>query len=468
MSKGTRWMGAALTTLFACGLATEAGGQQPQYNFGPCPQTSVILGTEGPDTITGTPNADTILSFGANDIVDGQANRDCIMLGTGNDGGTGSGQADRVFGEQGNDRVGGGEGNDRVDGDSGNDRVVGNPGRDRLRGEGGRDRLSGGPGNDQGSGGAGNDRVRGGSGNDDLGGGSGNDTVNGDDGRDDVSGGAGNDKVVGGSAKDSMSGGRGNDRLNAVNNRRDTSINCGPGRDRAVIDRLWNPFVAAWYEGGKDDPKLLLLRMDLSHAKIWKDGSSLVAYALTLLGLAAVGLDLLCFVLVMLALLDPSRESIPEYSEYLGAIQREARRVNDRFELGQWTPIDLRIEDNFAESVAAYKQFDVLLVNAIFDGMNLIAKEAPLVNSRDGVLVLSENAGAHDELGDWALTVNPFDVEGQAEALYAALTMRAEERRRRLAAIRAHVEEHDIAGWIDSQLADLAAVERRSGNTLPV
>lgn len=100
MSKGTRWMGAALTTLFACGLATEAGGQQPQYNFGPCPQTSVILGTEGPDTITGTPNADTILSFGANDIVDGQANRDCIMLGTGNDGGTGSGQADRVFGEQ--------------------------------------------------------------------------------------------------------------------------------------------------------------------------------------------------------------------------------------------------------------------------------------------------------------------------------------------------------------------------------
>ena len=69
MSKGTRWMGAALTTLFACGLATEAGGQQPQYNFGPCPQTSVILGSEGPDTITGTPNADTILSFGANDIV---------------------------------------------------------------------------------------------------------------------------------------------------------------------------------------------------------------------------------------------------------------------------------------------------------------------------------------------------------------------------------------------------------------
>ena len=73
-------------------------------------------------------------------------------------------------------------------------------------------------------------------------------------------------------------------------------------------------------------------------------------------------------------------------------------------------PIDLQIDDNFPRSVAAYKQFDVLLVNAIFDGLNLVAKEAPLVNERDGVLVLSENAGAHEELGEWALTVNPFDV----------------------------------------------------------
>jgi trehalose 6-phosphate synthase len=170
----------------------------------------------------------------------------------------------------------------------------------------------------------------------------------------------------------------------------------------------------------------------------------------------------------MLALLDPSRQDIPEYSEYLAAIQRSTRAVNDRFRTEGWLPIDVRIEDNFSQAVAAYKQFDVLLVNAIFDGMNLIAKEAPLVNTRDGVLVLSENTGAHEELGDWALTVNPFDVEGQAEALYAALTMPREERRGRLAAIRAHLEEHDIAGWIDAQLADLAAVEGRSGNTLPV
>jgi trehalose 6-phosphate synthase len=157
----------------------------------------------------------------------------------------------------------------------------------------------------------------------------------------------------------------------------------------------------------------------------------------------------------MLALLDPSRQDIPEYAEYLGAIQRAARWVNDRFQEEGWIPIDLRIEDNFAETVAAYKQFDVLLVNAIFDGLNLVAKEAPLVNERDGVLVLSENAGSHEELGEWALTVNPFDVEGQAEAIYAGLTMAKEERAARLNAIRTHVRGHDVGQWLAGQLADL-------------
>jgi trehalose 6-phosphate synthase len=160
----------------------------------------------------------------------------------------------------------------------------------------------------------------------------------------------------------------------------------------------------------------------------------------------------------MLALLDPSRQDIPEYAEYLGAIQREARRVNDRFQQSGWRPIDLEIADDFAKSVAAYKQFDVLLVNAIFDGMNLVAKEAPLVNERDGVVVLSENAGACAELGEWALTVNPFDVQGQAEAIGNALAMDAGERRARLGAIRTHVREHDLNRWTNSLLAALDRV----------
>ena len=86
--------------------------------------------------------------------------------------------------------------------------------------------------------------------------------------------------------------------------------------------------------------------------------------------------------------------------------------MNDRFQRDGWMPIDLQIADNFAQSVAAYKQFDVLLVNAVFDGLNLVAKEAPLVNERDGVLVLSENAGAHEELGEWALTRQPVRRRG--------------------------------------------------------
>src|SRR5437762_2775278 len=160
----------------------------------------------------------------------------------------------------------------------------------------------------------------------------------------------------------------------------------------------------------------------------------------------------------MLALLDPSRQDVPEYAEYLGAIEREARGVNNRFQQQGWTPVELRIEDDFPRSVAAYKQFDVLLVNAIFDGMNLVAKEAPLVNTRDGVVVLSENTGAHAELGEWALTINPFDVEGQAEAIHQALTMDARERQRRLEAIRTHVRTHDVNEWLDLQLAALNRV----------
>ncbi|HXZ57219.1 MAG TPA: trehalose-6-phosphate synthase [Gaiellaceae bacterium] len=165
----------------------------------------------------------------------------------------------------------------------------------------------------------------------------------------------------------------------------------------------------------------------------------------------------------MLALLDRSRVDIPEYSEYVAAIQREARRVNDRFQQNGWTPLEVAIEDDFLGALAAYKQFDVLLVNAIFDGLNLVSKEAPLLNERDGVVILSENAGAHEELGEWALTVNPFDVAGQAEALHQALSMPLAERRERIEAIRAQVREHDVASWVEGQLADL---DRCAGNAL--
>jgi len=156
----------------------------------------------------------------------------------------------------------------------------------------------------------------------------------------------------------------------------------------------------------------------------------------------------------MLALLDPSRQSIPEYVEYVAAIERATEEINGRHR----GAIDLQVADNFQRSVAAYKQFDVLLVNAVYDGMNLVAKEAPLVNTRDGVLVLSENAGAHEELGEWAVTVNPFDVWGQAQALHEALSMDPAERQRRREGICAQVRTHDVHAWVAGLLADLDSV----------
>lgn len=163
----------------------------------------------------------------------------------------------------------------------------------------------------------------------------------------------------------------------------------------------------------------------------------------------------------MAALLAPSRQEIPAYAAYGAAVEAAAREVNERFGRAGWAPVELDVADDFPRSLAGYKQFDVLFVNSVFDGLNLVAKEAFLLNERDGVLVLSENAGVHEELGEWALTVNPLDVSEQAEALYAALTLPARERRRRAGAIREHVSRHDIREWIAAQLADLDAV--RSG-----
>jgi trehalose 6-phosphate synthase len=160
----------------------------------------------------------------------------------------------------------------------------------------------------------------------------------------------------------------------------------------------------------------------------------------------------------MIALLAPSRQDIAEYAEYAADVEASAGAVNDRFGRDDWQPVELDIADDFFRSVAGYKQFDVLLVNPVFDGLNLVAKEAFLVNQHDGVLVLSENAGAHEEIGEWALSVNPLDVVGQAEGLHTALTLEPAERRRRADAIRSYVRTHDIREWIAAQLADLDAV----------
>ncbi|MCA1726607.1 MAG: trehalose-6-phosphate synthase [Actinobacteria bacterium] len=151
----------------------------------------------------------------------------------------------------------------------------------------------------------------------------------------------------------------------------------------------------------------------------------------------------------------PSREAIPEYAAYAEACEGAAARVNERFADQGWEPVELIVRDDFQEVLAAYLDYDVLLVNPVLDGMNLVAKEGPAVNERDGVLVLSTGAGAFDELGRHALAVNAFDVEGTAQALHAALSMAPAERRRRAHGLRRAIESRTPRAWADAQLAAL-------------
>jgi trehalose 6-phosphate synthase len=158
-----------------------------------------------------------------------------------------------------------------------------------------------------------------------------------------------------------------------------------------------------------------------------------------------------------IAQLMPSRTDVPEYAEYLERIEAVVAVVNHRHGSPDWMPIQLKLRDDLEEAVAAYKHYDVLIVNAMFDGMNLVAKEGPLVNERGGVSILSENTGAHEELGECALSVNPFDIQELADSIHAALTMPRAERARRHEGLKAIVTARDPGDWVDDQLADIRA-----------
>jgi trehalose 6-phosphate synthase len=156
---------------------------------------------------------------------------------------------------------------------------------------------------------------------------------------------------------------------------------------------------------------------------------------------------------VFAAKLYPSRQGVADYLSYAQEVQTLAERVNARWATSDWTPIVIDPEDNHAAAVAALTRADVLLVNPVRDGLNLVAKEGPLVNDRDGVLVLSRNAGAWDELSENALGVNPFDVSATATALAEALDMGAGERSKRAKALREVVEARTPLDWFDDLLA---------------
>ena len=132
--------------------------------------------------------------------------------------------------------------------------------------------------------------------------------------------------------------------------------------------------------------------------------------------------------MVHIAFAYPSRTDLAEYRDYTAAVRRLAEEINAEFATATWQPLILHVNDDFPRSLAAYRMADVALVNPIRDGMNLVAKEVPVVSDHGCALVLSREAGAHAELADDALTVNPYDVIATAEALHTGLAMSPEER----------------------------------------
>jgi trehalose 6-phosphate synthase len=159
-----------------------------------------------------------------------------------------------------------------------------------------------------------------------------------------------------------------------------------------------------------------------------------------------------------LAFLVPSRQTLAKYKRLGSDIEKLVNDINARFGTKDWKPITAFYENDRVQALAAMRSYDVLLVNPIIDGMNLVAKEGPVVNRQNGVLVLSRTAGAFQQLGKAAIPVTPTDVTETANALYQALTMQREERRNLASQARQAVEDHDLNEWLQRQFSDINAL----------
>jgi trehalose 6-phosphate synthase len=153
-----------------------------------------------------------------------------------------------------------------------------------------------------------------------------------------------------------------------------------------------------------------------------------------------------------LAYLVPSRLGVVEYNEYLDNLNATAGRVNAKYGDSDWEPVRIIIGENYDRALAALQLYDVLLVNAIADGMNLVAKEGPIVNQRDGVLILSERTGANQQLGVGAIVIPPCDVYATAEAMHQALIMPEAEKKGKAHLLKWIIEKEDIVDWLCRQL----------------
>ena len=163
------------------------------------------------------------------------------------------------------------------------------------------------------------------------------------------------------------------------------------------------------------------------------------------------------------AFLQPSRQDVALYRNYVRKVRQAVQRINAQYGAHGWQPIRLELGESVRKAMAAMRNFDVLIVNSVYDGLNLVAKEGALVNRSDGVIVVSENVGAHEELQPHVLSINPFDIEATANAMHQAIVMGVEEKRRRNEGAREVVRTNDIARWITRQVQDIRNLAAEPG-----
>jgi trehalose 6-phosphate synthase len=152
---------------------------------------------------------------------------------------------------------------------------------------------------------------------------------------------------------------------------------------------------------------------------------------------------------------NPSREDLPAYREYTARIERLAAEIDEEFSTEQWTPLVLEIADDYPAALAVLRRSDVVFVNSVRDGMNLVVQEGLVLSERNPVAVVSRETGVAELVGDDAITVNPFDVRATAEALHVALSMPMDERAARADRMRAAVVRLPPDEWFRAQLDEL-------------
>ena len=169
-----------------------------------------------------------------------------------------------------------------------------------------------------------------------------------------------------------------------------------------------------------------------------------------------------------LAFLVPSRQALSIYQRYNTDVFKTVEEINKKYGTDDWTPIHAFSDNDRTRALAAMQFYDVLLVNPIIDGMNLVAKEGPVVNQRNGVLVLSRTAGAFQQMGKACIPTSPTDVTETAQALYKALTLPKDERRAKAALARQSVEHNDLNKWLNRQIRDINDLLDRSMSYAPI